>query len=241
MRVHCLQHVSFEGLGSIAPWLAQHGCEVSTTRLDLGAPLPPLDELDWLIALGGPMSVNDEAAYPWLPSEKRLIGAAVRGNKIVLGICLGAQLIASALGASVQPNGQREIGWFPIQRTGDGARCELGRLLPPALEVFHWHGERLNLPNGAVHLARSAACDAQAFSYGDRVLGLQFHLETTPAAAAALIASCAGELSEGPYVQQPRAMLARPDRFTRINQVMAGVLDYLFHLPVENPSPNEPH
>jgi GMP synthase-like glutamine amidotransferase len=220
MRVHCLQHVPFEGLGSLADWLAARGLHAATTRLYEGAAPPSADALDWLIVLGGPMSVHDEAQHRWLAPEKRLIAAAIESGKAVLGICLGAQLIASALGAAVRPSPEREIGWFPIERVGSGA----GWVLPRELEVFHWHGETFELPPGAVHLARSRGCENQAFGLGDRVLGLQFHLETTREAARALIEHCPGDLRPGRFVQDGAEMLRDPERFARIRAALDALL-----------------
>ena len=115
MRVHVLQHVPFEGLGSIGPWLQRRGAAISATRFFAGDQLPHLESLDMLVAMGGPMSVNDEATLPWLQEEKRLIADAIGRGTPVLGVCLGAQLIASALGARVFPNHVKEIGWFPVR------------------------------------------------------------------------------------------------------------------------------
>ena len=114
MRAHYLQHVEFEGLGSIEPWLKAAGYEITNTRLFESAKLPDLKKIDLLIVMGGPMSVNDEDDFPWLVSEKKFIREAINSGKPVLGICLGAQLIASATGARVYRNPIKEIGWFPI-------------------------------------------------------------------------------------------------------------------------------
>ena len=221
LRVHWLQHVPFEGLGSIGPWLAAHDARVTATRFHEAAALPPLADFDLLIVMGGPMSANDEAALPWLVAEKRFIGAAIEGGKRVLGICLGAQLIASALGATVRSNGAREIGWHAVAPIGEAA---LAAVVAPGGEIFHWHGETFDLPAGAKQLARSEACVQQAFSFGARVLGLQFHLEMTAAGARALVESCPGDLGRGRWVQTPEEMLREPARFARINAAMDALL-----------------
>ncbi len=226
MRVHYLQHVPFEGLGSIAGWLKSRSARVASTRFFEDARLPLTTDLDWLIVLGGPMSVNDETSCPWLAAEKRFIAEAVARGKVVLGICLGAQLIACALGARVYPNPQPEIGWFPIERTGTG---ELP--LPARADVFHWHGETFDLPPGARGFARSAACENQAFAIGDRVVGLQFHLETTAPAARAMIAACGSELVPGRFIQTEKEILASAERFDRVNALMTGVLEFLSEVP----------
>lgn len=227
MNLHYFQHVPFEGLGSIESWALSGGHRVSSTRFHSRDPLPALHDLDWLIVMGGPMSVHDESELPWLVEEKRFIEQAIKAGKTVLGICLGAQLIATVLGAKVYRNRQKEIGWFPIQRTAGAAGAAIATILPVQVEVFHWHGETFDLPAGAVHLARSEACENQAFAYGDRVLALQFHLETTPQSAAALIEHCGDELVPSPFIQTADTMLAQPDRFEFINECMNRLLSSL--------------
>ena len=241
MRLHSFLHVPFEGLGSIADWAAGGGHAVTSTRWFAGDAAPAVASFDWLVVMGGPMGVYDEREYPWLVEEKRAVGAAVEAGKRVLGICLGAQLIATVCGASVHRNPYKEIGWFPIELTPGAATTAAGRALatvappvqPPAPSlqapspspVFHWHGDTFDLPPGAIHVACSAACAHQAFSVDDRVVGLQFHLETTPASAAELIRNCPADLAPGPYVQSAEAMLTDPARFARINAAMHTLLD----------------
>lgn len=225
MKVHVFQHVPFEDLGSIRPWLEGRGAEIAYTRFFAGEPVPALDEIDLLIALGGPMSVNDEADLPWLVAEKQAVREAVAREAPVLGVCLGAQLIASALGSRVYRNPAKEIGWFPIRAVGDSPSTVR---LPPECSVFHWHGETFDLPAGAMRLARSAACENQAFQIGRNVVGLQFHLETTPESARAIVENCRDELVPGAFVQAESEILAAPAaRYRAINQIMGDVLGYL--------------
>jgi GMP synthase-like glutamine amidotransferase len=197
MRVHVLQHAPFEGLGSIHDWLEQQGADISYTRFYESPELPDPAGLDFVIAMGGPMSVNDESELPWLRPEKQFVRNAIERGLAVLGICLGAQLIASALGARVYRNPVKEIGWFPIEATADG----LAQGLPAACRVFHWHGETFELPAGARRLARSAACENQGFQVKSAVLGLQFHLEMTLEGVLEIVEQCGEELVPGPYVQ----------------------------------------
>lgn len=229
MKVRVLQHVPFEGLGSIGPWLAARGAQVAFTRFYQSEALPGLDGIDLVIAMGGPMSVNDEEAYAWLKSEKAFIREAVRRGLPVLGVCLGAQLLASALGARVYANACKEIGWFPVQAlpaAGDVFR------FPAQAVVFHWHGETFDLPAGAVPLAQSAGCRNQAYQVGPNAIGLQFHLETTPESAAEIIANCRGELVAGAYIQTEEALGSAPaSRYREINRLMADVLAYLTRTP----------
>lgn len=228
MRVHYLQHVPFEDLGSMRRVLLESGHSISASRLYAPHSLPSSEQFDWLIVMGGPMGVYDDGEYPWLVPEKRLIEAAIRDHKIVLGVCLGAQLIADVLGASVYANPHKEIGWFPIHRTVATAASSIGSSFLESIEAFHWHGDTFDLPAGAVHLGRSAACENQAFAFGQRVLALQYHLETTQESAERLIENCAHELDDGgPYVQSAVDMLSNEGRFTRINNTMKTVLGQL--------------
>lgn len=225
MRIHILQHVPFEGLGSISSWAAEKGYAVRTCELFRNEPLPDPKQFDWLMVLGGPMGVYDEAQYPWLVDEKRLIESAIRAEKTVLGICLGAQLIATALGKKVTRNPQREIGWFPLKLTQPAHQPWIFDSLPNELTAFHWHGDTFEIPDGAIHLANSAACANQAYLYDKHVLGLQFHLETTPMAAQALVTHCADELTAGEYIQSPAEILASAEKFEHINATMRIVLE----------------
>lgn len=235
MRVHVLQHVSNEGLGSIEAWLAERHATVTFTHFYAGELPPAAQGLDLVIALGGPMSVNDEATLPWLVAEKHFLREAMAHGVAVLGICLGAQLIANALGARVYPNTQKEIGWFPITGLDNSADCFP---FPALVDVFHWHGETFELPSGAVHLARSAACEHQAFQIGKNIIGLQFHLETDPASAQAFVDADMAEPAEKrelvagkPYIQSVEDILAAPPtRYASINTLMGDVLAYLMRM-----------
>jgi len=171
------------------------------------------------------MSVNDESALPWLRPEKQFIRDAVEKDVAVLGVCLGAQLIANSLGARVFRNNQKEIGWYPIEATPGAVDAFR---FPEKCTVFHWHGETFDLPEGAVRLARSTACENQAFQIGRNVIGLQFHLETTPKSIHLLLENCAGELVKGSYIQPASAIReASPATYTKINSLMGNVLSYL--------------
>ena len=227
MRIHYFQHEPFEGMGGMEPWFRGHGHEIASTHLYRGDALPAPADFDWLVIMGGGMSVNDEAELPWLVPEKALVRSAIAADKRVLGVCLGAQMIASALGARVYKNAVKEIGWWKLRRESAAATHPFGAALPDGEEVFQWHGETFDLPAGAVRLARSEACLNQAMAVGARVLGLQFHLETTEASSRALIAGLPGDMVSGPYVQTPEAMLARPERFTKLNAQMGKLLETL--------------
>lgn len=228
MRAHYLQHVPFEGLGSIEAWLKNAGYASTGTHLYAGGELPEVADIDLLVIMGGPMSVNDEKDYSWLNGEKEFIRRVIEAGKPTLGICLGAQLIADALGGRVFPNACKEIGWFPI-RASESANNHPGVFrFPEEIKVFHWHGETFSLPPGAVGLAESEGCRNQAFQLDKHVIGLQFHLETTPASARAILDNCRHELAEGAFIQQEKEILsAPPERYAWINRLMGEILDYL--------------
>lgn len=226
MRAHYLQHVPFEGLGSIESWLKKSGCEITHTPFFESDELPDVDGIDLLIVMGGPMSVNDENQFPWLVKEKEFVRGVITQGKPVLGVCLGAQLIASAMGAQVYPNRLKEIGWFPVQ--GVPARDGSVFSFPPSLEAFHWHGETFDLPAGAVRIARSEGCENQGFQLGSLVIGLQFHLETTPGSARSLVAHCGDELVPDEYVQSEERILGvELENYQAMNGLMDEVLSFL--------------
>lgn len=226
MRAHYLQHVPFEGLGSIEPWLHAAGYDISGTRLFESATFPEVGEFELLVVMGGPMSANDEDRHPWLSPEKRFIRSAVDSGRSVLGVCLGAQLIASAMGAGVYPNPVKEIGWFPVR--GVSAVSTSIFRFPPALKVFHWHGETFDLPRGAALIARSDVCEHQAFQLGRSVIGLQFHLETTPESARELVRNCRDELVSSQCIQTEDEILSATSQdYQSINAWMAEVLGFL--------------
>jgi GMP synthase-like glutamine amidotransferase len=179
MRVLVFRHVPFEHLGRIEPELARRGIGFDYADLyQSGAAAPGPASYDGLIFMGGPMSVND--GLPYLEWEARAIVQAVEAHRPVLGVCLGAQLIAKALGARVYPNPVKEIGWFEIELTGESAADPLFAGAAARETVLQWHGETFDLPPGAVWLASSTACRHQAFRVGASAYALQFHLEVTP-------------------------------------------------------------
>lgn len=226
MRAHCLQHVPVEGPAYIAEWLEAGGHELVITRLYEGETLPDPSATDLLIVMGGPMGANDDGAVPWLAAEVAFIRGVIEAGTPVLGVCLGAQLVARALGAAVYPNTEPEIGWLPLRSVAHGAKGVF--TFPAELPVFHWHSDTFDLPNGAVRLASSDACANQAFQYGDRVIGLQCHLEVTPVAVAAMVHAFGAQLQPAPFVQSEDEILGAPcANYVAGNAVMSEVLAYL--------------
>ena len=171
------------------------------------------------------MSANDEAKFAWLAPEIALVREAIGAGKIVLGVCLGAQIIAKSLGAKVYAARQKEIGWFEVKRTEAAHPIFDG--LPAAFPVFHWHGETFDLPTGAVRLAETASTPNQAFGINARVLGLQFHMEATPASVAGLVQNAADEIGTGPFEQSPDAIRAGVGTCASLEPLLGRVLGNL--------------
>jgi GMP synthase (glutamine-hydrolysing) len=195
-RVAAIQHVSAEPLGTIAVALSAAGVEVDPVRVDLGDPIPETTAgLHGIVVMGGPMGVYEAEQHPFLRDELRLLSKAHEQGLPILGICLGAQLLAGALGSRVYPSGIREIGWYPITLTGEASRDALFRRTPQTFTGFHWHGDTFDLPPGAVRLASSKLTREQAFRAGPTSYGLQFHLEVTPEVVSAMTSGADAELS----------------------------------------------
>lgn len=228
MRIHSLQHVPFEDIGSMASDFRTRGYSLSSTHWYRGDTAPDLNSLDVLIVMGGPMGIYDEAIYPWLADEKILIKESIAAGKIVLGICLGAQLIADVLGGKVTRNAHKEIGWLPISVNPAAATHPIAQVFARYPSVFHWHGDTFALPPGATHLASSEGCVNQAYVFQDHVYGFQFHLETTPASARALIEHCGGDIDGSRYTQSTEAILTSDEKFTQINRAMSEVIALIF-------------
>lgn len=226
MRVHFLQHVTPEGPEVLSRWATSRGHTLSGTKLYDGETLPPLDTFDLLVVFGGPMNVYQFDKHPWLRDETAFIREAIKIGKGALGLCLGAQLIAAASGGKVSRNAQVEIGWFPVELSKAGTR-ENSQLsfLPQKFEALHWHGDTFSVPPNATHLARSEACENQAFSLGERVLGLQFHFEFTQDTARVLAQLDDEPWPHGNYVQPLEEILSPPQRFQKSIALMFALLD----------------
>ena len=226
MNIHWLQHVPFEGLGSIALWAERNAHTLHPTRLWAGDELPDPESVSFLIVMGGPMGVHDEAVYPWLATEKQFISEVLQRGSSVLGICLGAQLLADRLGTRVYRNDEKEIGWYPVN-SEPGLPAPFDDHFAEPVTVFHWHGDTFDLPYGATHLLSSSGCKNQAFSVNSRVIGLQFHLEMTEEGLQAIIENCRDELRPGQWIQGEAEMLDSEGYRENCQGMMNAILDYL--------------
>lgn len=224
MNVCCLQHAPFEGPGNIAAWADVRDHTLTIVRPYLDERLPSPQDFDLLVVMGGPMSVHDESAHPWLILEKKLISHCLAAGKFTLGVCLGSQLLAEVLGARVYRNRFKEIGWLPLMQCPEEHSCHLLRACPREFTAFHWHGETYDLPPGTTHLARSEGCSVQAFEH-PYALGLQFHLEVTPDGVSGLVRECSSDIGSGPYEQTPIQILTRTDHYAAGESLLAQILD----------------
>ena len=224
MRLHYVRHLPAVGLGNIRPWARRCGYEITETRPYDGQSFPDPEGIDLLIVLGGPMGACDEHKHAWLLHELAFVERAIDTGTNILGICLGGQIVARALGARVVRNRHAELGWHSIEATAEGERDgRLEAFFDPDLAVMQWHFDTFDLPNDAVHLARNAACENQAFGWGANVLGLQFHPELSYQVVAAILSRYA-PLPEGEFVTDPDKMLDT-DRFERLAAANGRFLD----------------
>lgn len=222
-RLHYFQHVGFEGAGIIKPWAEQNDFSVTRTAFFDNEQVPSLEDIDWLVIMGGPMGVYDETKYPWLADEKKFISEAISGGKKVLGICLGAQLIADALGARVYPNRYKEIGWFPVKKCDNGN--SVSNVLPDDFHVFHWHSDTFDIPQCAERIILSKACANQAFSFDNgRVVALQFHMEMSAEDIRLLVENCYNGLDRSPYVQKKGEILGQTSYIDNANKLVKLLL-----------------
>lgn len=227
LRIHYFQHVAFEGPGSIEEWASDRGHSITSTRFFENEKLPEMSEFDWLIVMGGTMSVYDEGKFPWLTEEIDFIREAIREGKTVLGICLGSQLISVSLGARVYQNGEKEIGWFDIEFTSSAKENKLFSGLGDKLTVFHWHGDTFDLPYKAVHMASSAGCRNQAYLYGNKVLALQFHLETTEKSLQQMIDNGRSNIIPSKYRQTENEIMTNKQFIESNRKILFSLLDRL--------------
>ena len=220
-------HVPFEGPGIITDWIGEKGHQLHYTRFYEGDVLPDASDVDLLIIMGGPMDVFDYHVHPWMGDEIEWVKEYISLEKPVLGICLGAQIIANALGEEVFPGPNREIGWHNLQFFPSLGDFKICKDLPATRKVFHWHGDTFNIPEGATRIAASQAFPNQGFIYKNKVVALQFHLEVTPESVRELVENCRDELVDGPHIQTEKEILAEQNYFESNQKVLFQFLDYL--------------
>lgn len=236
LRVHYFQHIAGEGFGSCYDYFKQHHAQISATEffalpvdfsLEIEA-LPNIEDVDLLMIMGGTMSVNDEANYPWLKIEKRWLRRYLATGKPVIGLCLGGQLIANALGASVSKNRFQELGWTTVRRVPYTPKeCFQ---VPDEIQVMQWHSETFEIPKGAIHLAENAVCRNQMYQIGSNVLGFQFHPEITPHALHLLLDTEEEGVAfkKSPYVQSFDELKKTTKEHYRLgNQLLNRAIDYV--------------
>lgn len=215
MEISVVQHVPYENPGYFETLFRE--CDANIQYLNLfREPVIKDHNFDVLLIMGGPMSIYDEDIYPWLKEEKALVKSAIAGDKIVIGVCLGAQLIADAMGEKIFKNSAKEIGWFPVQKTTQ----EYLGFLPDFATVFHWHGDTFRTPAGSENLYRSEITENQAFIYDNRVLALQFHLEMKEEGGALLCRNCMDELDGSRYVMSQDEIISGFSNYKNSNHRM---------------------
>lgn len=224
-----IQHVPHESPGWIINWLEGNDKSFRLVDIYRGDPLPPAREIEGLVIMGGSMNVYEEALYPWLAEEKRYIRNFIHEGKKVLGICLGAQLVAASLGARVKRNAALEIGWFPIEIHEDELPAKMQGVFPLHLLTFHWHGDTFEVPEGGAPFASSEACPNQGFAFGEHVLAIQFHPEMTESGIEDLIAHDAEDLlSESVFVQTAEEMRKGITNIEHNKEVLFKLLNSFF-------------
>lgn len=220
----CIQHVPFETPGFVIEWAKMRKKPLHIVHCYDEQPFPDISQLKLIVIMGGPMSVHDEKIYPWIVQEKQFIEKAIRAEKKIIGICLGAQLIADVMGAKVYGNAHREIGWFEVSKVP--SKSIIDDILPDRFQAFHWHGETFDIPQGAERIAETPACCNQAFTYEQRILGMQFHLEITEEGVKSLLSCCAGEMTcGGSFVQNETEIINALNRIRSAHGLMNALLN----------------
>jgi GMP synthase (glutamine-hydrolysing) len=225
MRIHCIIHAPFEMPGAVATWVLKKGYSLTFTHTYNGEKLPAVSAFDFLVIMGGPQSPLELNKFPYIANEIILTKQAIQANKPVIGFCLGAQIIGESLGATTQKSPHKEIGQYPIMLTKAAEQDPVFKTMSTTFDVIHWHNDMPGIPPNAVLLAYSEGCPQQAFRYGDRVYGLQFHMEMTQELVEGMIKHCPEDLQAGQYIRSEQELLNSD--FAPMNQKLFSLLNYL--------------
>lgn len=220
-KLFIIQHASFEGPGCVLDWAIENEYQPEYIQMFDHFEFPNPDSVDFLVIMGGPMSVYEESEYPWLKLEKNFIKSVVDAGKHVLGICLGSQLLAEICGAKVYPGPAKEIGWFEVFKT---STSEISNELPDSLKVFHWHGDTFDIPENAVRLFESKAVPNQSFLYNKNVLAFQFHLEVKEGDILNMIENGEAEIVENRFIQNKDSILSNVELCNSSNEILKSIL-----------------
>jgi len=229
MHIHYFQHDHFEDLGFIGDWANEKGITTSVSMMDLKPEFPDLDSFDWLVVMGGKMGVGDAGNIPWLSTEIDYIKDAIDTGKVVLGICLGSQLIAKALGGHVYRNSEPEMGFWPVFFNENSQKDDVFRHFPSQLKVMHMHFDVFDLPDGCIPMANSTVTLCQAFRFKDNVYALQFHFEVSAKSVSSFIKEITPELVPGKNVQTVDELLDNSDCCVLNNDYFSKMLDAILH------------
>jgi GMP synthase-like glutamine amidotransferase len=226
MKIHCIRHEPFEGLACILNWINKHGHTLTFTHTHLNQSFPTEIDFDLLIIMGGTASLYDKKNKAWLKYESKFVSKALGANKKILGICLGAQIIAHVLGAEIYKNNKREIGWFETTFHDEG--ISIMPFLPKKIVPFHWHSDTFDLPQGAIGIASSEITPNQGFIYKSNVIALQFHLELNHENLKKITRALKSELLEtDDNIQSAKHILSKTDLINSGNSLMFEIMDFL--------------
>ncbi len=229
-NIHYFQQQEHEDNGSIQAWAERRQYNLRVTNFFKGEKNPDQMDTDLLIILGGSMNVYEDKKYPWLKEEKRCISRAIGKGTRVLGICLGAQLAADALGAGIRKNEHTEIGWHKVHLIESVSNHPVFQDIPGEFLCMHWHEDTFDIPGGAVRIAESKACRNQGFLWKQQVLGLQFHLEFTPDTLNRIIHANT-ELEKAPFVQSALEIhCVSLQQYNKCNQMLEKIMDRFLEL-----------